>query len=150
MSRYFKALSKPLLVYVIIVLLGILAHYVKIDWLEELYGALDVGAAVALAVFALWGYMEYSRQEDSLPIIFDVEGEHCDTHLSLLRKNCTRSELLGILGMIQKDNTSRFNIQYTKEPVFLEKLEAIQKGADAEICIVLTKKESAQFHIKAA
>lgn len=129
-------------------MLGIVAHYGGIEWLEEFYGALDVAAAVALAVFAMWGYMEYSRQEESIAIFFLVSNEKKKTGLSILRKNCTRSELLGVLGMIQKDPKNRFEIASMKKPAFLDTLARIQKESDTELCIVLLQSELEQFEVE--
>lgn len=148
MSSFFRVNIKPFLIYLTVVLLGIVAHYGSIAWLEEFYGALDVAAAVALAFFALWGYMEYSRQEESVAIVFLVANEKKKTGLSLLRKNCTRSELLGVLGMIQKDPKARFEIVSMKRKAFLDTLARIQKESDTELCIAITQSELEQFEME--
>lgn len=149
MSRFFSiANTLPLIIYLLIVYAGVIAHYMKIDWLEEFYGALDVGAAVALAVFAMWGYAEYSKQEQSIAIYFQVEELKKKTGLSLLRKNCTRSELLGVLGMIQKDPKNRFEIASMKKVLFLDTLAHIQKGSAKELYIILTQSELEQFEME--
>lgn len=148
MSSFFRVNSKPFFIYLTVVLLGLMAHYGGIIWLEEFYGALDVAAAVALAFFALWGYMEYSRQEESVAISFLVANEKKKTGLSLLRKNCTRSELLGVLGMIQKDPKTRFEIASMKKAAFLDTLARIQKESDTNLYITLTESELKQFEVE--
>lgn len=148
MSSVFTQLKKPLGIYLTIVAVGVAAHYFAIEWLEEFYGALDVAAAVALAVFAIWGYREYSRQEESVSIHFETDGQRIDTRLSLLRKDCTRGEVLGVLGMIQKDPKTRFEIESMKKIVFLEVLGQIQKGKAKELVILLTQDELKQFEIE--
>jgi len=144
----FGYLKGPLGIYLSIVTVGVVAHYAKIAWLEELYGALDVAAAVALAVFALWGYREYNRLEESVAIHFEVDGQRIDTHLVLLRKDCTRGEVLGLLGMIQKDPKTRFEIESMKKIAFLHTLGQIQKGETKELIIPLTVDELGQFEIE--
>lgn len=149
MSRFFSIANMlPLIIYLLIVCAGVIAHYMKIDWLEEFYGALDVAAAVALAMFAIWGYIEYSRQEESVKIVFAVNGQSIDTRLSFLRKNCTRSEVLGVLGMIQKDPKTRFEIASMKKAAFLDNLGQVQKGSAKELYIILTQSELEQFEME--
>lgn len=148
MGRVIDFWKSPLGIYLTIVVVGLVAHYGGIVWLEEFYGALDVAAAVALAVFAIWGYREYSRQEESVAVLFEVDGKRINTRLSLLRKDSTRGEVLGILGMIQKDSKTRFEIESTKKATFLDTLAHIQKGSEKELCIILTKDELGQFEIE--
>lgn len=148
MSRFMKLPGKPLGIYLAVAGLGVVAHYAQIGWLEELYGALDVAAAVALAMFALWGYVEYGRQEESIKIVFEAGDKSIDTRLSLLRKNCTRSEILGILGMIQKDPKIRFEIGSMKKAAFLDTLANVQKDDAKELVIFLTQDELKQFEIE--
>jgi len=145
MSPLIDKFKSPLGIYLSIITVGLIAHYAKIEWLEEFYDALDVAAAVALALLALWGYIEYSRGEDSISIYFDVEGEVQNTYLSLLRKNFTRAELLGLLGMLQKDPTKRFVITSTKKPDFQKRIQDIQTGKDKEFMIYMEKKDREQF-----
>lgn len=147
MRRLIDFMKKPLVAYLLVVIVGLVAHYGGIQWLEDFYGALDVAAAVALAMFALWGYQEYGRQEESVKIMFEVNGELKETNLSLLRKNCTRSEVLGVLGMIQKDSKTRFEIGSMKKVAFIKTLADIQKGKVKELVICLTQIELDQFKI---
>jgi len=60
------------------------------SFLWKIYGTLDTASAVALAALAFLGYMEYTRLEDKIEILFDIEGRHIPTGLSLLRKDCTK------------------------------------------------------------
>lgn len=141
-------MKKPLVTYLLVVAIGLVAHYGGIAWLEELYGALDVAAAVALAIFALWGYREYGRLEESVTIYFEVIEQRINTRLSLLRKDCTRGEVLGVLGMIQKDPKTRFEIWSMKKAAFLDTLAHIQKGKAKELIIYLNVDELEQFEIE--
>ncbi len=139
MQRY-----APLIIFIAIGGVGIGA-YVLFPKLWDIYGVLDVASAVALSVLAFLGYMEFIRSEDEIEIVFNIEGEHKSTGLSVLRKDCTRSEIMGILGMIQKNPKEKFSISYMKEPKMLKDLYAIQKGSAKRLVIPLTKEEAKQF-----
>jgi len=136
-----------LITFALITIIGILVRLFlgEKSFLWDLYGTLDTASAVALATLAFAGYMEYTRLEDKIKIYFDVEGKEIDTGLSLLRKDCTRSEIFGLLGMIQKDAKGRFEVRFMKDLTLLDMLQQIQKGKGDKLIIPLQKEEIAQF-----
>jgi hypothetical protein len=99
-----------LIIFIIVTLLGLLIRYITHanSWLWELWSVLDVSFAVALGVLAFEGYREFIKSEDEVPIYFRVHGKLTATGLSLLRRDCTRGEILGVLGMMQRSTTKRF------------------------------------------
>ncbi len=134
----------PLIIFVGITLIGLLiSYYFESVW--EFWANLDSAFAVALGVLAFMGYLEYIKSEDEIKIYFETNGRKIDTGLSILRKDCTRREVLGILGMIQKDPKERFNIKYMKNKELLKRLHAIQKGNGLELIIPLSEDELGQF-----
>ena len=137
----------PLLwIFIAITITGIVARLLgEGTFLWELYGTFDTASAVALATLAFLGYMDYIRMEDKVKIYFDVNGERIDTGLSLLRKDCTRSEIFGLLGMIQKDTQKRFEVAFMKDLTLLDLLQKIQKGKEENFVIPLSKEELTQF-----
>jgi len=136
-----------LAIFFIVIGLGVGAKlYWPTGW--EWFGVIDTASAVALALLALFGYVEYIRMEDKVKIAFDLNGQKIDTGLSLLRKNFTRSELLGVLGMIQKEQKGRFNLSFFQEPASLDAIQQIQKGKAKEFHIPLQPNEIEQFRIK--
>ena len=137
---------KMLIFYVGVILLGaIIANFFPNLW--HWFSILDTASAVALAILAFFGYLEFVRSEDAIKIFFDTDGEIIDTKLSILRKNFTRGELMGVLGMIQKDSKKRFEIQSLKEIAILDKIQHIQKTKDKEFHIKVTDEELSKFHI---
>lgn len=140
--------NKLLVTFAAITFVGLGIYYLDIKWIWNLYSALDTASAVALSVLAFFGYMEYSKSEDKIRIYFLVDDEKTlDTELSVLRKNCTRSELFGILGMIQKNPKNRYDIQYMRDKSLLQKLQDIQKGDLDKFIIPITTTELAQFEL---
>ena len=108
---------------------------------------LDVSFAVALGVLAFEGYREFIKSEDEVLIYFRVNGTLTPTGLSLLRKDCTRGEILGVLGMMQRTTTSRFSFDTRELPLLLQEVQAVQKG-DKDIFVVeMTPEEFEQFEL---
>jgi ABC-type uncharacterized transport system involved in gliding motility auxiliary subunit len=140
--------NKLLVIFVLITLAGLALYYSRQEVLWNLFSALDTASAVSLSVLAFFGYLEYSKSEDQIKIYLKVEDEEpLDTQLSVLRKNCTRSEVFGILGMIQKDSKKRYDIKYMKDISLLHTLQEIQKGDRDEFIIPLTQGEVEQFDV---
>lgn len=142
--------SKVLLVFILLTLTGVAIYYVAGEnstfW--KIWGVLDTSSAIALAVLAFMGYMEYIRTEDEISITFKIGEQKKDSGLKLLRKDLSRSEILGILGMIQKDSSKRFNIKTMKNKRFLEELIKLQKGKKRNLVIQLSEDEEAQFNLQ--
>ena len=138
---------KFLITYVAIIVLGVIFKlFVPTVW--NWFNTLDTASAVALAVLAFFGYLEFVRSVDVIKIYFDTDDQTIDTHLSILRKNFSRSELMGVLSMIQKDAKIRYEIQSLKEISVLDKIQSVQKNSEKEFHIYVTKEELAQFTIK--
>jgi hypothetical protein len=136
----------PLAVFLILSGTGFIAYFFFAEF-WELWMAADSATAVALSVLAFMGYMEYAKGFDRIKLVFEVDGERYDTKLRLLRKDCTRSEIMGVLGMVQKENTKRFEIAYVKNPRILDQIISLQKDRKIkEFVIKLTKDEAEQFH----
>ena len=116
------------------------------NFLWQLWGVIDVSFSVALGLFAYAGYSQYIRSEDTITIRFKLSDKtYIDTGLSSLRKEFNRQEVLGLLGMIQKDAQKRFNIDFTKNSVFLQRIQEIQKGKSKVFDIDVNAKELEQF-----
>lgn len=141
MSRY-----KPLFIYVPITLFIWVLSFILEENEWKYIASLDTSTAIALAILAFLGYLEYVRLEDTIEIYFKVCEEEIETGLTVLRKNCTRSEVLGILGMMQTKN-GRYEIAYLKDKNLLTNLNNIQKNRDIRLIIPLSKKELEQFCI---
>ncbi len=135
-----------LVVFVIVMIAGLVVrNYNKDLW--GWFSAFDTASAVALAILAFWGYVEYAKGEDEIELIFDVEGKREPTGLTILRKNFTRSEIGGVLGFIQKDQEKKFRLKYLKTKKFLKDVHIIQKGKNKEFVIPMSEKERDQFEL---
>ncbi|EDM23125.1 hypothetical protein [Caminibacter mediatlanticus] len=92
-----------------------------------------------MAVLALFAYIEYAKGEDEIPIIFRLDGKEIDTNFKLLRKSVTRSEILGVLGMIQKKTTGRYEIKNDMAYKLMENINEVQKGKKDKIYIQISR-----------
>jgi hypothetical protein len=115
--------------------------------LWQLWQVIDVSFAVSLGVLAFLGYREYMKSKDEIEIIFRVEGKEINTGLSLLRGDFSRSEVLGILGMLQKHPRQRFDLHASRERHFLESIQEIQRGKMNRFVIPMSVAEFAQFEV---
>jgi len=143
-ERYFVIIV-PFIVWVI----GMLIYYIagEESFIWKLWGTIDVALAVALGLMAFLAYKDFISSEDEIKLCFKINENKRDTGLRLLRKNFTRSEILGVLGMIQKDPKDRFNIKYMKNKKFLHDLNKLQKGTDKEFILLMTKEEFTKFDL---
>jgi len=133
--------------------LGIAVYFLQelkvIDKIWDYWGVIDTSSAVALAVLAGLAYWEFIKGEHTIKIYFLVDGKKIDTGLSLLRKDFSRSELLGLLGMIKIDPKQRFKLSYFQNPSILKDIQQIQKGYGDEFTIEIKKEDLKDFNIKA-
>jgi hypothetical protein len=140
---------KVLVLFGSITLLTMVLLYGGSTGLDTMLGRLDTATAIALAFMAFMGYKEFIISENKIPIVFQDEasGEKLTTDINLLRKNCTRSEVLGVLGMLQVDSKNKFNLTNDKMKRLLMDSQAIQLGEQNELVIKLSADELQQFDI---
>jgi len=135
-----------LIFFIVIFFIGVVAKFFyPAVW--EWFSVLDTASAVALAAIAIWGYFEYIRSEDVIKIFFKIKDKKLDTKLSILRRDFTRSELMGVLGMIQKNQDKRFELKELKDPSILTKIQRLQKGKDKEFILKIAEHELEQFEL---
>lgn len=116
-----------------------------IDFLDK--ATIVITSITMLAVVYTW----YSnrKQLDRIQIYFIDENHHelLLENISIVRKHITRSEVLGILGVIQTNSKERYNIDYLSSTAFFNDLYAIQKGTLNKLFITISAKELEQFTI---
>ncbi len=145
-----KLFTNTLGLYIVIFIFGILAYYLQelniVKGIWDFWGVLDTSSAVALALLAFFAYYNYTKEDDVIKIYFEINGDKIDSNLSLLRKEFSRSEILGLLGMIQKDQEKRFKLAYFQNPEILKAIQKIQKGEGKEFTIKLQEDEKRYFN----
>ena len=138
-----------LIVFIGVWVLGLIIRYVagKSSWLWDFWSTVDVAFAVALGLMAFLAYREFIKAEDEIKIYFEVDGDLKETGLSLLRRDCTRSEINGILTMPLKNGVRFHNLKYMKNRELLQDLHAIQKGKKDRVVMPMSAVEFEQFDI---
>jgi len=143
-------LKKPLVVFIILLLVGVIIRYTygenSIIW--NFWEVLDVSSAVALALLAFLAYKDMLKDENEIELFFKVDNKEYPLNLKLLRKDCTRSEIIGLLGMMQRKTDKRFkyNPKYLNE--LIQEINKIQKGKTKKLLIPIDNKELKQFILK--
>jgi len=109
------------------------------------WSALDVSFAVALGMLAFVAYRNMIRDEDEVRLYFDTGKQQVDTGLCLLRKDCTRGEIIGVLGMMQRKTDRRFHYDAVHLHDLLNEINKVQKGSQKKLFIPLDEVEFEQF-----
>jgi len=147
---------KEFLIYFGISSIGLYLFYLSLnknfkitkETLWELWGAVDSSFAVAVGILAIFVYKEMARAQDIIELKFQIGNkEPIETGLSLLRKNFTRSEIMGILGMIQKEQEKKYRLEFFQDKKVLKKIQDIQTGKERVFIIKMSQKEAKQFNI---
>jgi len=138
-----------LIVFITLTILGIIIRYLSSanSWLWEFWSVIDVSFAVSMGVLAFMGYREYIKLEDEIEICFKVNNKLKKTGLTLLRKDCTRGEILGILGMMQRKTNKRFLFDSRELPLLLKEVQSVQKGEKNIFVVEMTYEEFEQFDL---
>jgi len=144
-----KKFNLTIIIFILITLVGLFIRYIwgKDSSIWEFWSNLDISFAVALGILAFFAYKDMIKDEDEVSIHFVIGNEKKDTKLSLLRKDCTRSEILGVLGIIQKNPKERFILEKDTSLKLLDEVQAVQKAEKDVFEIRLTQKEFEQFLI---
>jgi len=114
-----------------------------IDFLDK--ATIVITSITMLAVVYTW--YTNRKQLDRIQLYFIDENHHefLLENISIVRKHITRSEVLGILGVIQTNSKERYNIDYLSSKAFFDDLYAIQKGELNNLFISITAEELTQF-----
>jgi len=136
-----------LIVFAILFIVGLLIRYImgESSTLWGIWSAIDVSFAVVLGILAYIAYRNIVRAEDLVRLVFNVEDQQeIDTGLCLLRKNCTRSEVIGVIDMMNR-KTKDLHYDASRLHDLLEEINQIQVGTRVKLRIIISKDEFAQF-----
>ena len=155
MMQFFTGSMRYLTLFLFLTFLGLAIRLVfgsdSVMW--ELWSSIDVAFAVSLGVLAFFAYRTMISEEDTIALFFDIADEPDEAPIplgiSLLRKACTRSEILGILGMIQQNSTKRFNYQTQLLKPLLDEVATVQRDSTKKECMIpLSREDYEQYFEK--
>ena len=95
---------------------------------------------------------ENKRKNDPIKVILNNGEEEVILPVEVSRKDVTRNEIMGRLGMIPMKGAEqrRFSIRYTTTKSFIDQIIAIYEGnSDQSLIIPCKKGEIEQFDLKA-
>ena len=89
------------------------------------------------------------RALEHVEVQLRLEGEDSTVALPLemLRKDISRAELLGRLGMALKNQGQRFSLKAMSTPVFMRSVNEVVEGKTSTLVIPCTKEELDQFAV---
>ena len=159
----YKYLNIFVIITFFLLLIGLFNKYFeKISLLKKIFkenvisdfwdvvSILDSSTAIALAFLAFLAYKEYAKGEDEISLEFEVLDENLKSietipilsereKITILRRNVNRGEVLGIMGMVQKKSTGRYDISNKVQKKFLDRILEIQKGKKDKLLIPIIK-----------
>lgn len=65
--------------------------------------------------------------------------------IPILRKECTRGEVQGILGVFRKDMIKQYHIEFMGTIEYLNRLTSVQNNESNKLVIEISEKELEQF-----
>lgn len=102
-----------------------------IYWLNVLT-VLFSATAMVFSGKNLWNNKKLAKH---IPIYIDRDGAREDLGIEIARRDFNRSELFGVLGVLQADG--RFGIEYFSTKEFYDQLASVQKAQKDEFVVYL-------------
>ncbi|MDQ1245543.1 MAG: hypothetical protein QG565_1884 [Campylobacterota bacterium] len=119
-----------------------------IDSTISILDKITIVFATITMVTVLWNWFKNRKSNDKIVIYFQTQTTTVLLeNISIIRKHITRSEVLGILGVVQKNSKERYNIAYLSQTRFFDDLYEIQIGKSDKLVIEITDKELEQFDV---
>jgi len=105
-----------------------------------------IGGIIA-AIGVLRMLATQKRALEHVEVALRLEGENSTVALPLemLRKDISRAELLGRLGMALKNQGQRFSLKALSTPAFMRSVNEVVEGKTSTLVIPCTKEEIDQF-----
>jgi len=134
----------------VLFVVGLLIRYFlgESSTLWGIWSAIDVAFAVVLGILAFIAYRNIVRDEDQIRLVFNIANKkEVDTGLCLLRKNCTRSEVIGVVSMMKRTNDPlKYDVANLHN--LLEEINQVQTGTKGKLYILINEDEFSQFELK--
>lgn len=100
---------------------------------------------IIFAFFAMLGtgmnFLNNRKQLKKIPIFFNTKK----LNLNITRKDFSRQELQGILGILMKNMENKYHVEYLSSIEYLDEIYKIQKCDKDSLSIKISDKELEQF-----
>ena len=104
-------------------------------------GLITTGTLIAVIVNIYINAKNKEVELQKIPIYFNEKK----LNLDITRKDFTRQELQGILGILRKNMKIQYEVEYLSEIAYLDDIYKIQKSKMDRLVIKITEKELEQF-----
>jgi hypothetical protein len=143
MSKIIK--NNPIISAIVIgFIFVVIAYYVSnLGYFEEfdLWSLIDAYATSLTLVLVVYNLKQNQMQMQQIPIYFNDKK----LNLDITRKDFSRSELQGILGILRNDVEKPYNVAYLSKIEYLDAIYKIQKSELDELKIEITEDELKKF-----
>ncbi len=108
---------------------------------SQIWATCDALITLCTVVGVGLNFRNNKKQLEKVPIFFN----HRKLNLDIIRKNISRAELQGILGVFRKDTNKNYDVEYLSTIEFLDSIYRVQKSKEDKLIIKLQEDELKQF-----
>jgi hypothetical protein len=119
----------------------------------EVVGQVSNLAGAIGGIVAAFGALKVLRAQKralegvTITLVLQGHGAERELPLEMLRKDVSRAELLGRLGMALKNQGQRFSLAALSTPAFMRAVNEVAEGKTSNLIIPCTEQEMEQFAI---
>jgi len=103
------------------------------------------GIVAAIGVVKMLAAQRRALEHVEVQLRLEGEDSTVALPLEMLRKDISRAELLGRLGMALKNQGQRFSLRAMSTPAFMRSVNEVVEGKTSTLVIPCTKEEIDQF-----
>lgn len=100
-----------------------------INWLDRF----TILVAAIAAVFSWWNWLGNRKQRKPIAIYIDRGGRRNKLPIELMRRDCSRAEVNGVLGMLHCGK--EYVIEHLRTRDYFDRLQAVRNGKSDELVI---------------
>ena len=112
-----------------------------IKFIIDLMDKVTIVVSFLTLFFVFKNWLNDKKKLDKIDIFFNDKK----LNLDIVRKDVTRQEIQGILGILRKNMTKNYHIDYLSTIDFLDNIYKIQKNELDKLVIKITDEELKQF-----
>ncbi len=116
-------------------------HEVMNFFTTNIWASIDAIVTIFTVIGVWYNFSKNQKQLQKVDIYFNDKK----LNLDITRKDISRAELQGILGIFRKDMQKNYKVAYLSSIDYLDSIYKIQKSELDKLVIQLTRKEQKQF-----
>lgn len=117
-----------------------------IGQISNIAGAVG-GIVSAIGVVKLRAAQRRALEHVEVQLLLEGEDRTFALPLEMLRKDISRAELLGRLGMATRNQGQRYSLRAMSTPAFMRAINEVVEGKSSTLVILCTKEELDQFAV---